>query len=547
MGRTVRSLVAAGVAVLMLPVAATSAVSADTDVSIGAGAQHQRGHAAALAAPDAASPQQVPGELLVRFRAGTTASQRADVRAGVDATLLDRLAVPGLERVHVGPDVAASARALEHRPDVLYAEPNFTATVAATPNDPAYPRLWGLHNTGQFQAGQAGALDADIDAPEAWEHTTGDSAVTVAVVDSGVAIDHPDLDANIWSNPREVSGNGEDDDANGYVDDVHGWDWVDGDRAPHDLNGHGTHVAGTIGAVGDNGVGVTGVAWDVSLMPLRALGADGSGSYADIVDAFAYAAVNGADVVNASLGGPYYSQALHDVIARSPDTLFVVAAGNSGSDNETAPEYPCNYETTNLICVAATDNRDRLAAFSNYGATSVDLAAPGASILSTVPAEEPAWSEDFEDIGWSTRWTSGGTAARWGLETDEYGDFLSDSPGGVYANHTDTWVRTAAPVDLSGRRDCTVSYWLDLDVERSYDHLWVEASTDAASWSPVASWSDDFADSWVAMRDSLSRFDGRRSVYLRFRLTSDEVEQRDGAKIDDVVIACQGAYSGDEY
>ena len=215
--------------------------------------------------------------------------------------------------------------------------------------------------------------------------TRGSASTVVAVVDSGVAWDHPDLAPNIWSNPDEVAGNGVDDDGNGKVDDVRGWDFVDGDNNPWDYDDHGTHVAGTIAARGNNGVGVTGVAWQASIMPVRALDALGTGSNADIADAFTYAAANGARVVNASLGGAGRSQAMSDAITNNPNTLFVVAAGNDGTDNDTTPRYPCNYTAANLICVAATDNTDALASFSNYGASSVDLAAPGVDIDSTRP------------------------------------------------------------------------------------------------------------------------------------------------------------------
>ncbi|HEX2175542.1 MAG TPA: S8 family peptidase [Nocardioidaceae bacterium] len=396
MGRSVRSLLAATVAGLMVPVAATSAVGAGTDTATGPAtgpADRRIDGPSAFAAPAEPAPESAPTELLVRYRSGTSAAERADIRADVDGRLLDRLPAPGLELVHVGPDGGATVRELERRPDVLYAEPNNRVSIAATPDDPYFGRLWGLQNTGQ-QMREAGVAGADIDAAEAWEHTTGDPAVTVAVVDSGVAIEHPDLAANVWRNTDEVAGDRVDNDDNGFVDDVRGWDWVGADdNDPADLNGHGTHVAGTIGAVGNNGVGVAGVAWDVSLMPLRVLDAEGSGYDSDVIEAFAYAARNGADVVNASLGGPEPSPAMADVIERYPETLFVVAAGNDSSDNEATPDFPCNLEAANLLCVAATDNQDRLAYFSNYGTASVDLAAPGESILSTVPTAGYGWMD----------------------------------------------------------------------------------------------------------------------------------------------------------
>jgi subtilisin family serine protease len=394
--------------------------------------------------------------------------------------------------------------------------------------------------------GHAGTPDADIDAPESWSSLTSRGTATVAVVDSGVAYDHPDLAANMWSNPAETA-NGVDDDNNGYVDDVRGWDWPGLDNDPQDLNGHGTHVAGTIAAVADNGTGVAGVAPDVSIMPLRALDATGSGTTADIVEAFAYAAAEGADVVNASLGGPAYSQAMSDVIARSTGTLFVVAAGNEAASNEAVPSYPCNYPAANLICVAATDNNDRLASFSNYGSTAVDLAAPGVDILSAVPpAKTTVWSDGFNRVDLGARWITGGTVG-WGIESDEYGPFASDSPSGNYAPYANSWIRTASPLDLTGMRGCTLGYWLKHDTEDGYDGLLVEASTNASTWTTLDAGSG-YSGGWQWSEDSLEQFDGASSVYLRYRLVSDDSVQYDGAGIDDVQIHCaQSGYDGDEY
>jgi len=246
-----------------------------------------------------------------------------------------------------------------------------------------YGNLWGLANTGQAVNGHAaGTADADIDAPEAWDRNRGSASTVVAVVDSGIEFTHADLAPNLWRNPGETP-DGRDDHANGYVDDINGWDFVDGDALPADANGHGTHVAGTIAASGNDGVGVTGVTWRAGLMALRALDATGSGYTSDLVRAYAYAARNGARIVNASLGGSSYSKSEYDAIRAAKDVLFVVAAGNSGTDNDTNPSYPCAYDLPNVLCVAASDRDDALAPFSNYGLGSVDLAAPGVGILST--------------------------------------------------------------------------------------------------------------------------------------------------------------------
>lgn len=336
----------------------------------------------------------VPGELVVRYRTGVDAAERAATRRASGARLSVKLPIRRMEKVKLraGQDVGQGAAAFERRPEVLYAEPNYIYTAYATPNDPGYGQLWGMNNTGQTVNGSAGAAGADIDAAKAWDITTGSTNVTVAVVDSGVEfLDHFDLYTNIWLNPGEWPGTGSfDDDSNGLVDDLSGWDWVDGDMYPIDLNGHGTHVAGTIGARGNDGFGVVGVNWQVKIMVLRVLDANAQGTTANIVSAFQYAGAKGAKVVNASLGGPGYSQAMRDAIVNSPNTLFVVAAGNGGGDQigdnvDVTPDYPCSLTAANLICVAATDQNDNLTGFSNYGATSVDLAAPGTNILSTYP------------------------------------------------------------------------------------------------------------------------------------------------------------------
>lgn len=492
----------------------------------------------------------VPGEVLVKYRHGVSASDRVATRSSLGAEVERRLPARGLELLSVSGGVPGAVRALERRPEVLYAQPNFVYRAAATPSDPRFAEQWPLRNTGQKVWNVAGVPGADIEAPAAWDRQAGDASVTVAVVDSGVAYDHPDLADNIWMNPGETT-NGVDDDGNGYVDDVRGWDFVQGDNDPQDLSSHGTHVAGTVGAVGNNGVGVAGVAWDVSVMPVRVLGGDGTGTTADVVAGIDYAVAEGADVVNMSLGDPEFDQMLSDAIASAPDTLFVVAAGNDGVNNEALPTYPCDLTSANLICVAATDNRDRLADFSNYGSTSVDLAAPGVGILSTVPSKVTMRSEGFNSSAWANRWTTGGTS-RWGVETDtNTGPFITDSPGGSYANGADNWVRTATPIDLAGRHGCRVDYWMWLDTEEGPDGLVVEKSTDGQNWTEVASWTGSSDGYWYRMSDYLDDGDldgSGRAVYLRFHFVSDSSVRSDGVGIDDVDVNCLGApYSGDEY
>lgn len=332
----------------------------------------------------------------MRFAPGADRGDRAAARTEADVDFERSLPLRGVQLVatELGQSVSSAAEALERLPGVVYAEPNFIRRMQAVPNDPFFSELYGLHNTGQAVLGVSGTPDADIDAPEAWDLTTGSPDVVAAVVDSGVDVNHPDLVSSIWRNPGESGGgresNGVDDDGNGLVDDWRGWDWVAGDNLPADEENHGTHVAGTIAASGNNATGITGVSQSSRVMPLRVLDAAGSGSVDDLIDAYRYAGAKGAPIVNASLGGSGFSRAELDAINAAPNTLFVVAAGNGGSDGvgddvDTAPEYPCAYEAANIVCVAASDQNDRLASFSNFGASAVDLAAPGVRTLSTVP------------------------------------------------------------------------------------------------------------------------------------------------------------------
>ena len=291
----------------------------------------------------------------------------------------------GLDRLYAlkVDDVPKAIMDLRKDSRVEYVEPNYIVTTTLIPNDPYFPNLYGLHNTGQT----GGLPDADIDAPEAWDMQTGNGNVIVAVIDTGVYYNHSDLAANMWHNPNEIPNNGIDDDNNGFIDDYLGWDFYNKDNDPMDDHGHGTHVAGTIGAVGNNGVGVAGVNWNVKIMPLKFLGSTGSGTTADAILAIEYAILMHADIMSNSWGGGGFSQALRDAIqsANNAGILFVAAAGNSGANADIYPMYPAAYDNDNIVSVAATDSNDNLASFSNYGKTSVDLAAPGVNIFSTVP------------------------------------------------------------------------------------------------------------------------------------------------------------------
>ena len=373
----------------------------------------------------------VAGELLVKYKPRVRAAASEYFRGRWGVSTLKTYQSVGAEHVKLpkGMTVEEALEIYQDDPDVEYAEPNYFRRISLTPDDPDFSKLWGFHNTGQT----GGLEDADIDAPEAWDTQTGSSSVVVAVLDTGVDWDHEDLTDNMWINSDEgigdANGDGfpgvqgvdddgdglvdedsqgrepgdlgytndlkDDDDENGYIDDIRGWDFVNNDdNNPDDDNStdetyHGTHVSGTVGAKGNNGIGVTGVNWSVSIMPLKMLDNTGSGSVADEIEAIDYAIDNEAKIINASFTGDSYSQAEYDAVKRARDAgvlgiLFVATAGNDdGSDNDDTPVYPASYDLNNIIAVAATDHDDALASFSNYGATSVDVTAPGVDIYST--------------------------------------------------------------------------------------------------------------------------------------------------------------------
>jgi subtilisin family serine protease len=251
-------------------------------------------------------------------------------------------------------------------------EANVLFHTAVTPNDTFYSSLYGM---------------TKIAAPSAWDLTTGSASVVIAVIDSGVDYTHPDLVANIHTNTAEVAGNFLDDDSNGFVDDFYGYDFVNSDGAPLDDDEHGTHCAGTVGARGNNATGVTGVNWQVGILPIKVLDANGDGFLSDIAAGIEYSVDRGASILSMSLSGPSSSGLLDSAIdyARQQNVLVVVAAGNDGLNNDETPSFPASSTAANILAVAATNSRDQLASFSNYGEISVDVAAPGVEILSTVP------------------------------------------------------------------------------------------------------------------------------------------------------------------
>jgi subtilisin family serine protease len=339
--------------------------------------------------------QVVANEVLVKFR---NASARDQAAALENADEMEQIGSEGVVRLHSPVKTTFElVRELAARKDVEYAEPNFIIHAVSTPNDPSFGQLWGLQNTGQSVLGVSGTPGADIKATSAWNVSTGSRSSVIAVVDSGIDYTHPDLAANVWSAPTAFSVN-----INGTVitcgAGTHGFNAITNSCDPFDDNQHGTHVSGTIGAVGNNATGVAGVNWTASIMGSKFLDSTGNGSTSDAIKAieftiqtktvFSSSGQANVRVLSNSWGcSGCFSQSLSDEInkANSNNMLFVAAAGNNSTNNDLTPFYPASYQLGNVVSVAATDNNDNLASFSNFGVTSVNLAAPGVNILSTLP------------------------------------------------------------------------------------------------------------------------------------------------------------------
>lgn len=337
-------------------------------------------------------------ELIVTYKQGTDLSERAAVRARQALLQLKSLKGTDMElvRINSGHSVMEMVGRLKADPGVEAVQPNFIYypdTLPDPDNDPYYKdgSLWGMNNTGQIIGGYAGVPDIDIDAPETWAITGGNDTVVVAVIDTGIQITHPDLAGRIWTNPGEIAGNHIDDDENGYIDDINGWNFY-GDNnevfSAGDGDEHGTHCAGTI-AGADNDLGVIGVAPGVRIMSLKFLGPNG-GTTLDAIEAVNYARENGATLASNSWGGGGYDTALYNAI-KSFGKPFIAAAGNSKANTDRRPHYPSSYDLPNIVSVASINNRGLLSSFSNYGVSSVDVGAPGEYIRSSVPFNSYAW------------------------------------------------------------------------------------------------------------------------------------------------------------
>lgn len=447
----------------------------------------------ATGAQAALQPVQDGSEIVLRFEAGVTPTERADVVDAADAT--ESRSVPGLPGVRVltlppGASPAWVSDRIERDDAVRWAEPVHTRHALVAPNDPLFGQVWGLAGPG-----------ADANVLSAWNVTTGSRDVAVAVVDTGVAADHPDLAANVRGtdgrNFVPATGGG-----------VVASDWGDEE-------GHGTHVAGTVGAVGNNGLGVAGVNWASSIVPVRVLDLSGSGDDPEIAAGIAYGADH-ARVVNLSLGGQGGSAVLGDAIAAHPNTLFVAAAGNDSQNVDAVPMYPCAFAYENVICVASTTQAGGLSSFSNFGRTSVDLGAPGTDIESTTQPFAVAYSDPL--LSGSAGWTQAGTpAGAWQrVPTTSPSYFAWDLQGSLTAPRWDL-ITPALPA-FTGT-DCRLDVHLDSSLNPGTQSFTVAASTDGITWNPVLGPVDGTSDGFQTLVAPLGAYDGQTGVRLRFRVS----------------------------
>jgi subtilisin family serine protease len=342
-------------------------------------------------------------ELIVKLKAGQ-AKSFLSVKSHKGMTVKENLNVSFgdymLVNVPTNKSMKSAINYLNSLPEVEYAEPNYKLSIGSsfegeegTPRDAEFIKLWGLQNKGNNEPTRSGDISttpgkagADVNALQAWNITKGSRDVTIAVIDTGVDYNHPDLKNQMWVNEAEANGTeGVDDDGNGFVDDIHGYDFANNDGDPRDGHSHGTHCAGTIGAEHNN-IGVAGVMANVKIVGVKFLTDSGSGSTANAIKSVDYATKLNVDIMSNSWGGGGFSQALKDAISRAKDAgiLFVAAAGNSSSDNDSRPHYPSNYDVENVISVAAHNAQDSLASFSCFGKRTVHVAAPGRNIMSTV-------------------------------------------------------------------------------------------------------------------------------------------------------------------
>jgi thermitase len=473
-----------------------------------------------------AAADSVPRQVLVRFDPGTTSAEASQALSAASVVQLKSLLLERtrLATVRGSQTVSGAIAVLQHNPHVMYAEPNWLMQPASTPNDPLFPKQWAL-----------GSGTGNIDVQPVWNSTTGNAAVRVGIADTGVDAAHPDIAPNVVAGRNFVTGAPDPTDTSDSV-------W------------HGTFIAGVIGAVGNNALGVAGTSWAVSMAPLKICDLKNVSNavppvqctVADFANAVVYASQNGIAVVNDSLNTSRSSRTVHDAIAAASNVLVVTAAGNAHKNIDSSPIYPCSYtDLANIVCVAATDQTDHLASFSSYGPNTVDIAAPGTSIWSVYP-----WATKLSDNTFAASgWTTGGTNNQWHQACPTSNCFLASTTGSAYSNNTDSWAQTAQPVSLAAGNHCQAQFKLKGAVA-SGDHLLVEGATSTAGpWTQVASWSGSLSKATTATYP-MAAFDGQPAVYLRFELVTDGSGTATGPTIDNLVLQCQpdaGAYTSSQY
>ncbi len=521
-------------------------------------------------AAQAVSPKYREGEVIVKYKSGikkTTVNSLSSAQGFKVVKTYSKLTKKNLITVLKSTKTTQEMiKILKADPNVESVSPNYIRQLDAAPNDPDFNQLWGMHNTGQT----GGRTDADIDAVEAWDVTTGSSDVVVAVFDTGVDYTHRDLKENLWVNQGENPDDGIDNDGNGYIDDIYGYDVAadtagtnDGD--PLDVHGHGTHVSGTIGASGNDGFGISGVNWDVNIMTLKIFPPGAGASDSDIFEAIEYVQTmkeRGVNIVaiNASYGGVGGDQTdtMNDAIKGLGDAgiIFCAAAGNEGVDNDTTPHFPSSYNADNIISVASTDHNDDLSGFSNYGVTSVDLSAPGSSILSTMKYQvdytPQAGDPYFIDIDGSEEWyvySSDDTS--WYLNTvnthsDPYS--ITDSDNANYLNNQVKYIYPKTAIDLTSMTNENLSFgfWAKIDLETGLDFLAVFFSADGGTnWTMMESFTGEDLTMQAYSMVIPESFQTNNFLYL-FYFVSDESITKDGVYIDDIGIGV-GTRTNDRY
>jgi subtilisin family serine protease len=536
---------------------------------------------AALAAQDEqAAPAAPPTPLtvfsssrvIVQWQPAADHADKVGARDEAEVDFKSDLGNRSFQLVEVQPGQTARDAIGELRgdPAVVVAERDAAVAPNSIPNDPKFGQLWGLQNTGVGISGFSGALAAaDVNAPAAWDQTVGSPTTVVADIDSGYRFEHPDLANVAWTNPAETA-NGLDDDGNSIVDDIHGADFVgnngeapsiDGNPTDEDLlsGGHGVHTAGTMGAQGNNGAGITGVSQNVRIMPLRVCSRfpsleESRCPTSSQIAAINYAAAKGARGVNMSLGGTSSSQAVVNAIAAAKETLFVISAGNDAEDNDSVHHYPCDYTPQtqasppvpgaidNIVCVAATNQADGLASFSDWGATSVDLGAPGTETLSTYPYATPL-EDTFTVDDFASKWPA--TGANGGFQRTSESPLTSfgmtDAIGPPAANSVHE--TTSAPVSVAANGGCRLNQTrrvvLGSGGHYRYSVLLNGVEQVGAISEPASTSAPGLDRRFLELP---ATFNAGGNVQVRFRFTTGSLAAPgDGVWLDDVSIVCAEA------